>query len=61
MKEKGIESNLSDLVAEISERDERDSNRTVAPLRPANDALQLDSTRLGIDAVFKQVSALCAG
>ena len=61
LKEKGIESNLSDLVAEISERDERDSNRTVAPLRPANDALQLDSTRLGIDAVFKQVSALCAG
>jgi cytidylate kinase len=60
LKEKGIESNLSDLVAEISERDERDSNRTVAPLRPADDALQLDSTGLGIDAVFQQVRALCS-
>jgi cytidylate kinase len=60
LKEKGIESNLSDLVVEISERDERDSNRTVAPLRPADDALQLDSTDLGIEAVFQRVRALCS-
>jgi len=58
LKEKGIESNLSDLVAEITERDERDSQRTVAPLRPADDAIQLDSTRLGIDAVYNHVSAI---
>jgi CMP/dCMP kinase len=60
LKEKGIESNLPDLVAEISERDIRDSQRKVAPLRPADDALQLDSSLMGIDAVFKHIRALCA-
>ncbi|OUR74374.1 cytidylate kinase [Methylophaga sp. 41_12_T18] len=60
LKEKGIESNLSDLVIEISERDIRDSERTVAPLKPADDALILDSTAMGIDTVFERVRALCA-
>ena len=59
LKEKGIESNLSALITEISERDERDSQREVAPLRPASDALVLDSTAMGIEAVFEHVSALC--
>jgi len=58
LKEKGIDSNLSDLVAEISERDERDTQREVAPLRPADDAVILDSTQLGIKAVLEKVSAL---
>ena len=58
LKEKGIDSNLSDLVAEISERDERDMQREVAPLRPADDAVILDSTQLGIEAVLEKVSAL---
>lgn len=60
LKQKGIESNLSDLIAEIFERDRRDSERKVAPLRPAEGALILDSTELGIDAVYEQVSAFCA-
>ena len=60
LKQKGIESNLSDLIAEISERDRRDSEREVAPLRPAKGALILDSTELGINAVFEQVRAYCA-
>lgn len=59
LKEKGIECNLPALIAEISERDERDTQRQVAPLRPAEDALQLDSSAMGIEAVFKHVSALC--
>ena len=58
LKEKGIDSNLSDLVAEISERDDRDMQREVAPLRPADDAVILDSTQLGIEAVLEKVSAL---
>lgn len=58
LKEKGIGSNLSALVAEISERDERDTQRQVAPLRPAADAVILDSTQLGIEAVVEKVSAL---
>jgi len=60
LKEKGIESNLAGLVAEISERDQRDRQRTVAPLRPADDAIELDSTSLGIDDVFHRVRAICA-
>jgi cytidylate kinase len=60
LKEKGIESNLADLVTEISERDVRDSDRAVAPLRPADDALILDSTAMGIETVFKRVRTLCS-
>jgi cytidylate kinase len=60
LKEKGIESNLSDLVAEISERDARDRGRTVAPLKAADDAVVVDSSDLDIDAVFNQVRALCS-
>lgn len=60
LKEKGIESNLSDLITEISERDVRDSERAVAPLKPADDALLLDSTAMGIDAVFERVRTQCS-
>jgi len=59
LKEKGIECNLPALIAEISERDERDSQRAIAPLRPAEDALQLDSSAMEIDEVFKHISKLC--
>jgi cytidylate kinase len=60
LKEKGIESNLSGLIAEIAERDKRDSERSVAPLKPADDAFILDSTELGIEAVYQKVSDYCA-
>ena len=58
LKEKGIESNIPDLINKISERDERDRKRTVAPLMPATDAIQLDSTSLGIENVFDRVRAI---
>ena len=58
LKEKGIDSNLPDLIKEITERDERDQQRDVAPLKSAADAIILDSTALGIDAVFQRVSEL---
>jgi cytidylate kinase len=53
--EKGLAANLATLTAEIRERDERDRNRAVAPLRPAEDALVIDSTALGIEAVLDRV------
>jgi cytidylate kinase len=59
LKQKGIKSNLSDLIAEISERDKRDSERQVAPLKAAADAHILDSTELDIDAVYNQVRTYC--
>ncbi len=60
LKEKGIGSTLSDLVAEISERDARDQQREVAPLKPASDAVVLDSTGLDIAQVVAQVTKVCA-
>jgi cytidylate kinase len=53
--EKGLAANLDNLTAEIRERDERDRNRAVAPLRPAEDALVIDSTALSIAAVLDRV------
>jgi cytidylate kinase len=56
--EKGLTANLANLTAEIRERDERDRNRAVAPLRPAEDAVVIDSTSLSIEAVLECVLEL---
>jgi CMP/dCMP kinase len=56
--EKGVTVNLADLSQEIQERDRRDSDRVVAPLRSAEDAVVLDSTGLGIEEVVEKVLAL---
>ena len=55
LKGKGLDASLSKLVADIRERDERDRNRPVAPLRPADDAVIVDSTTLSIDEVLDRV------
>ncbi len=56
--EKGLTVSIDGLSQEIRERDLRDSNRPVAPLRPAEDAITLDSTGLTIEQVVGQVLAL---
>lgn len=53
--EKGISVSLRDLSKGISDRDERDASRPVAPLRPADDARVLDSTDLRPGQVVQQV------
>jgi cytidylate kinase len=55
LKEKGIDVSLADLVAEIRERDERDRNRSVAPLKAATAALEVESTAMSIDEVLEMV------
>jgi cytidylate kinase len=57
LKEKGMSVNLTSLVEEIRERDERDMNRSEAPLRAADDALMTDSSALSIDEVVEQILA----
>ena len=52
---KGIGVNLAPLLGEISARDKRDRERSVAPMKPASDALVVDTTALGIDEVFEHV------
>ncbi len=55
LKDKGIGVNLAALSRDIAERDRRDSERSVAPLRPAEDAHVLDSSDLSIDEVTQAV------
>ncbi|MFV0574143.1 MAG: (d)CMP kinase [Vibrio sp.] len=51
---KGLSGKFDQLLHDIQERDYRDRNRAVAPLRPADDALVIDSTSLSIDEVVEQ-------
>lgn len=55
LKAKGDDVNLASLIDEIRSRDERDTQRTVAPLKPAADAIQLDSTELSIEQVLERI------
>ena len=55
LKDKGIDVSLAALSRDIEARDRRDSERSVAPLRPAEDARLLDSSDLTIDEVTQQV------
>ena len=58
LKEKGISANLRDLSAEIALRDERDSTRIASPLKPAEDAIVIDTSELDIDTVVAKISGL---
>jgi len=57
LRSKGVTAKLCDLKNDILERDARDMNRATAPLKPAGDALQLDSTLLSIEQVVEQILA----
>ncbi len=61
LKDKGVSVTLVGLLREILARDARDANRAVAPLRPAEDAVHIDTTGLGIDTVVERVLALVPG
>jgi 3-phosphoshikimate 1-carboxyvinyltransferase len=52
---KGIPASLDSLRADLEARDARDKNRSTAPLKPAQDALLLDNSLLGIEASIEQV------
>ena len=52
---KGISANISTLLADLEARDARDMNRATAPLKPAEDSLQLDSSQMTIEEVVAQV------
>jgi cytidylate kinase len=58
LKEKGVSVTLDGLLREILARDARDASRAVAPLRPAEDAVCIDTTGLAIEAVVERVLAL---
>jgi cytidylate kinase len=58
LKEKGENVNLSRLLRDIRERDERDRSRSVSPLKPADDAHVIDSTELSINQVLQKIHKL---
>ena len=58
LKEKGIDVNLIGLAKEIEERDRRDMERSVAPLKMADGAVLVDSSDMSIDDVIAQCLAL---
>jgi CMP/dCMP kinase len=55
--QKGFSANMDNLLRDLRERDERDSNRAAAPLKPAADAILLDTSSLSIDQAVDQVVA----
>ncbi|OUS31512.1 cytidylate kinase [Gammaproteobacteria bacterium 45_16_T64] len=52
---KGMNAKLPELLDAIEARDWQDMNRAIAPLRPADDALEIDSTAMSIDDVFNTI------
>lgn len=58
LKEKGLAVTLSTLLREIEARDERDATRKVAPLRPATDAVIVDTSGMPVDEVVARVLAV---
>jgi len=58
LSDKGVSVTLDGLLREILARDARDASRAVAPLRPADDAVRIDTTGLSIEAVVERVLAL---
>ncbi|MEW6433802.1 MAG: (d)CMP kinase [Myxococcota bacterium] len=59
--QKGHEKPVSEVLAEQNRRDKEDSERAVAPLKPAADAVQIDSTELPLSEVVHRIEALVRG
>lgn len=55
LKEKGFDATLATLIEDIRTRDDRDMNRDVAPLKPADDATVVDSTDMTVDQVVDRI------
>jgi cytidylate kinase len=58
LQKQGSEGIISQILADVVARNERDSSRKHSPLKPAKEALIIDTTELSIDKVITQVSEL---
>lgn len=59
--ERGQQADFNQILAEINERDYRDSHREIAPLKPADDSVFLDNSDLDLDGTVDAVLAIIAG
>lgn len=55
MKERGENVSYQDILKEIEERDKADSTRNISPLRPAEDAIIIDTTNKTIEDVIQEI------
>lgn len=58
LKNQGVDANITQITQDIKERDERDTGRKTAPLRPADDAIVIDTSDLDIQEVCKKAESL---
>lgn len=58
LKNQGVSANIAQIIQDIKERDERDSNRSASPLRPAEDAIVIDTSDLNIEQVCQQAEQI---
>lgn len=58
LKTQGVSANIDQITQDIKERDERDLNRKTAPLKPADDAIVIDTSNLDIDKVCQKAVSL---
>lgn len=56
--QQGVSASLHDLLQDMQARDKRDTQRAVAPLKPAEEAVTIDTTTMAIDTVIEKVMAL---
>ena len=59
LQEKGVACNLAEIAHDIEERDTRDMNREIAPLKQAEDAILVDSSNMTIEEVVEAIKNLC--
>ena len=59
LQEKGVACNLEEIAHDIEERDTRDMNREIAPLKQAEDATLVDSSNMTIEEVVEAIKNLC--
>jgi cytidylate kinase len=58
LQQKGISVSYEEVLQEVKERDERDKNRTIAPLRKAPDAVEIDTTGMTPEEVAEKIVEL---
>lgn len=58
LKNQGNDANIARIIEDIKARDERDANRATAPLKPAEDAITIDTSDLNIDQVCQKAASL---
>ena len=58
LKNQGVDANIAQITQDIKERDERDLNRSASPLKPAKDAIIIDTSNLDVNQVCQKVESL---